>query len=54
MEALIFVRSLSDVKDTDRYKVMPKSATYSARYLTAADGMGFSLHVNRGSAIPPT
>ena len=50
----MFIRSLSDVKDTDRYKVMPKSATYSARYLTAADGMGFSLHVNRGSAIPPT
>ena len=50
----MFIRSLSDVKDTDRYKVLPKSSTYSARYLTAADGMGFSLHVNRGKAIPPT
>ena len=48
----MFIRSLSDVKDTDRYKVLPKSSTYSARYLTAADGMGFSLHVNRGKAIP--
>ena len=44
----MFIRSLSDVKDTDHYKVMPTSATYSARYLTAADGMGVSLHVTRG------
>ena len=50
----MFIRSLRDVKDTDRYKVLPKSATHTARYLTAADGMGFSLHVNRGKAIPPT
>ncbi len=50
----MFIRSLSDVKDTDRYKVLPKSSTYSARYLTAVEGMGFSLHVNRGKAIPPT
>ena len=50
----MFIRSLKDVKGTDRYKVMPRSATYTARYLTAADGMGFSLHVNRGEAIPPT
>ena len=50
----MFIRSLKDVKDTDRYKVMPRSATHTARYLTAADGMGFSLHVNRGKAIPPT
>ena len=48
----MFIRSLEDVKDTDRYKVMPRSATHSARYLTAADGMGFSLHVNRGKAVP--
>ena len=37
----MFIRSLEDIKDTDRYKVMPRSATHSARYLTAADGMGF-------------
>ena len=43
----MFIRSLKDVKDTDRYKVMPRSATHTARYLTAADGMGFSLHVNQ-------
>ena len=48
----MFVRSLADVKDTDRYKEMPRSATVSARYLTAADGMGFSLHVNRGAPVP--
>ena len=50
----MFIRSLSDVKDTDRYKVLPKSATHTARYLTAADGMGFSFHVNRGKVTPPT
>ena len=50
----MFIRSLRDVKETHHYKVMPKCSTYSARYLTAADGMGFSLHVNRGKAIQPT
>ena len=50
----MFIRSLEDIKNTDRYKVMPRSDTHSARYLTAADGMGFSLHVNRGKPIPPT
>ncbi len=49
----MFVRSLEDVKGTERYKVMPRSATVSARYLTADDGMGFSLHVNRGEVIEP-
>jgi len=50
----MFIRSLEDIKGTDRYKVLPKSKTHCARYLTAADGMGFSLHVNRGQPIPPT
>jgi|GEM_PF-6655336 hypothetical protein len=44
----MFIRSHRDVKNTERCKVMPKSETYTARYLTAADGMDFSLHVNRG------
>ena len=42
-----------DVKGADRYRVMPRSATHSARYPAAADDMGFSLYVNRGKAFPP-
>ena len=49
----MFIRSLEDVKGTDRYKVAPRTATRSARYLATADGMGFSLHVNRGAVSPP-
>lgn len=50
----MFVRCLEDIKHTDRYRVMPRSATVSARYLNAADGTGYSLHVNRGEPIEST
>lgn len=49
----MFIRSLDEIKGTDRYKKMPRSATISARYLTKTEGMGFSLHVNRGEPISP-
>jgi len=49
----MFIRTLEDVRDTDRYKVLLNSALHSARYLAAADGMGFSLHVNRSKPCPP-
>ncbi len=49
----MFIRTLEDVRDTDRYRVLLNGALHSARYLTAADGMGFSLHVNRSKPCPP-
>ena len=49
----MFIRTLEDVRGTDRYKVLLDGALHCARYLTAADGMGFSLHVNRAKPCPP-
>ncbi len=49
----MFIRTLEDVQGTDRYKVLFDGATHCARYLTAADGMGFSFHINRVDASPP-
>ncbi len=49
----MFIRRLEDVQGTDRYKVVLNGALHSARYLAAADGMGFSLHVNRATPCPP-
>jgi L-ectoine synthase len=49
----MFIRTLEDVRGTDRYKVLLNGALHSARYLSAADGMGFSLHVNRSKPCPP-
>lgn len=49
----MFIRTLEDVRGTDRYKVLLNGALHSARYLVAADGMGFSLHVNRSKPCPP-
>lgn len=49
----MFIRRLEDVQGTDRYKVVLDGALHSARYLTAADRMGFSLHVNRATPCPP-
>jgi len=49
----MFIRTLEDVRGTDRYKVLLDGALHSARYLTAADGMGFSLHVTRSLPCPP-
>ena len=49
----MFLRTLEDVNGTDRYRVLLDGALHSARYLTAADGMGFSLHVNRSKPCPP-
>ena len=45
----MFVRTLEDVEAAGRLLVVWNSTTRSARYLTAADGMGFSLHDNRVS-----
>ena len=49
----MFVSTFEDIEGTDRFKVLQAGATRSARYLTAADGMGFSLHINRAIAGPP-
>ena len=49
----MFIRTLEDVRGTDRYKVLLNGALHSARYIVAADGMGFSLHVNRSKSCPP-
>ena len=49
----MFIRTLEDVQGTDRYKVVFDGALHSARCLTAAEGMGFSLHVNRAQVSPP-
>jgi len=49
----MFIRTLEDVQGTDRYRVLLNGALHSARYLAAADGMGFSLHVNRSKPCPP-
>ena len=49
----MLIRTLEDVRGTDRYKVLLNGALHSARYLAAVDGMGFSLHVNRSKPCPP-
>jgi L-ectoine synthase len=49
----MFVRMLEDVLGTDRHKVLLNGALQCARYLVAADGMGFSLHFNRSKPCPP-
>ena len=48
----MFVRTLDDVIAAGRLKELQAGDTRSARYLTAADGMGFSFHVNRCRASP--
>ena len=45
----MFVRTLADVEAAGRLKVQWNATVRSARFLTAADGMGFSLHDNRVS-----
>lgn len=49
----MFIRKLEELLGTDRYKVLLDGALRCARYLTAAEGMGFSLHVNRAKPCPP-
>ena len=48
----MFVRTPDDVIAAGRLKELQGGDTRSARYLTAADGMGFSFHVNRCQAAP--
>ena len=48
----MFVRTPDDVIAAGRLKELQGGDTRSARYLTAADGMGFSFHVNRCRAAP--
>jgi L-ectoine synthase len=46
----MFIRTLEDVKAAGRVKVLVNGTTRSARFLTAADGMGFSYNENRVAA----
>ena len=48
----MFVRTLDDVVAAGRLKELQGGDTRSARYLTAAEGVGFSFHVNRCQAAP--
>lgn len=49
----MFVYTLEDVEAAGRFKVLRGGLIRSARYLTAADGMGFSLHLNASRSLPP-
>jgi L-ectoine synthase len=49
----MFIRRFEDVENTDHFKIVLDGALRSARYITASDGMGFSLHVNRARPCPP-
>lgn len=49
----MFVYTLEDVEAAGRLKVQRGGLIRSARYLTAADGMGFSLHLNVSHSLPP-
>jgi len=46
----MFIRTLGEVKAAGRIKVLVNGTTRSARFLTAADGMGFSYNENRVAA----
>lgn len=51
----MFVLTLEDVEAAGRLRVQWNSSVRSARYLTAAHGMGISLHDNRvtpGEVLP--
>ena len=50
----MFLRTLKDVEAAGWLLVMFDGRTRSARFLTAADGLGFSLHSNWAYADPPT
>lgn len=43
----MFIRTLEELKAAGRIKVLVNGTTRSARFLTAADGMGFSYNENR-------
>ncbi|MFO0995573.1 MAG: ectoine synthase [Alphaproteobacteria bacterium] len=45
----MFVRTLDELKSLGRIKSLVNGTTRSARFLTAADGMGFSYNENRVS-----
>jgi L-ectoine synthase len=49
----MFVYTLEDVEAEGRLKVLRGGNIRSARYLTAAHGMGFSLHLNVSRSLPP-
>jgi len=46
----MFIRTLEEVEAAGRVKVLVSDTTRSARFLTAADGMGFSYHLNQVDA----
>ena len=43
----MFIRTLKELEGLGRIKVLQNGTTRSARFLTAADGMGFSYNENR-------
>ena len=43
----MFIRTLDSLEAAGRVKVLGNGSVRSARYLTAADGMGFSYNDNR-------
>ena len=43
----MFIRTLKELEALGRIKVLQNGTTRSARFLTAADGMGFSYNENR-------
>ena len=49
----MFVYTREDVEAAGRLKLQRDGKIRSARYLTAADGMGFSLHLNVTRSLPP-
>ncbi len=49
----MFVYTREDVEAAGRLKLQRDGKIRSARYLTAADGMGFSLHLNVTCSLPP-
>ena len=46
----MFISTLEDVEAAGRVKVLVNDTTRSARFLTAAEGMGFSYHLNQVAA----
>jgi L-ectoine synthase len=46
----MFARTAKDLEAASRVKVLPDSIIRSERYINAADGMGFSYHLNSAGA----
>ncbi len=46
----MFARTSKDLEAASRIKILPDTGIRSERYITAADGMGFSYHLNSAGA----